>query len=668
MTKLVTSDFNVHNARQFIESIDEPQSDNYYVMFGKHTEYSGSDSAIETPVNTYKYKLQTIYNDMIFGKKISADDVNLVVNKVLWESNTIYDIYDDETDLSDKNFYVATQDGSIYNVYKCLFNNNDSVSTIMPTTVGPTIFTETDGYMWKYLYSISASQWSKFSTTSYIPVYSNTDIKDITTDRAIDVILTEYTGSYYNNYTDGTFETGNQIVSSNQFKLSGNAVSINNYYTGCIIKFSTSFGDEYKEITSYVISGSDKTITIDSPVEYDVEVGDTYQIYPKVKISGDGNETSSCLAWAVVDSTSSNSISYVEILKSGSGYRLPTASIVFDESVNVTDEAILRPIISPLCGHGYDPAVELIANKICLSIKIYKNESNNIISANDYRNIILLKNPLLNNLNIEYDGISSIFDIGELVYQYRPIQMVGTVSGNTSANGILTGSNTLFTDSLKVDDKILVQNSTVSFFTTVTAIANDTSLTVSPTLIGNISSSNISLAIIESSGKVTSFLSNSVNLTEVSNNFNINSFAIGSNSFSKITITDVNNNGRITNNLNTLQQTILFEGGKTSVIDFEEDEIVYQQGTYSDETLRPIGRLFHYINDTTDKLYITNERNIFSSNAIIIGNTSGAVFVSTNKYNGDLIKDSGEVLYITNIEAVSKDDESTEVIKITLEF
>lgn len=665
MTKIVSKNFNIHSARQFIESVNEEVSDNYYLCFGKHTPYEGSDSIIESPIDSLKYRTMQIYDDLIYGKKILPSDLSLMVTKKIWESGTIYDIYDDQQDLSTKSYYVATLDGANYNIYKCIFNNNNLESTVMPTTVDEAIFTESDGYSWKYLYTISSADWNKFKTTSYMPVYSNTDIVSSAVDRSIDLILTEYSGSYYNNYFEGIIETGTQIVNSSQFRLTGTAVALNDYYKGCIIEFTTSSGVEYKEIQSYTVSGSTRTIILATAVESVVTIGDTYRIFPKVVVLGDGNEVESCLAWAVIDSTSSNSVSQIEILQSGSGYRNVQASVYADPSVGVSDPAILRPIISPLGGHGSNPVSELLANKVCVSVKITGSESNTIIVDNDFRNVSIIKNPQFSELTLHYVGTSSIFNVGEEVYQYRPIQLVGSVTVDDST---VTGTGTLFDNSLESNDRVLIQNSTSTFLSTVQTVTNNTTLTIVDMPAANISSSNIFLLDIKSQGKVVSYLSNSVTVTEVSNTFTSGGLVIGGSSFSTITLTDVKNNSKPTNDLRFFQQAVSFTGVKTSAELFIADEYVYEQGIYDTEDLRPMGRLYHYIDDTTDSLYITNERNIFSSNATIIGNTSGAVFVATNKYNGDLIKDSGEVLYISNVEAVSKTNTSIEVIKFILDF
>ena len=91
--------------------------------------------------------------------------------------------------LEDTNCYALTDD---FNVYKCLDNNNDAISTYKPvgTVVDPVIMP--DGYMWKYLYSIPIALRNKFLTDVYMPVvnsirsqfYSGGELLNVTIDNA----------------------------------------------------------------------------------------------------------------------------------------------------------------------------------------------------------------------------------------------------------------------------------------------------------------------------------------------------------------------------------------------------------------------------------------------------------------------------------------------------
>lgn len=142
---------------------------------------SPSDTPGEPSYN-FRYELH-VRRDILTTKKIKPSDVAYVIRRIDWEFDTVYDMYDDAieyvsgvgygpaysgaTKLEDANFYVLTTQ---YNVYKCIWNNNDSPSTVMPTGTTHQIFTTADGYRWKFMYSLPISLRNKFLSSSYMPV------------------------------------------------------------------------------------------------------------------------------------------------------------------------------------------------------------------------------------------------------------------------------------------------------------------------------------------------------------------------------------------------------------------------------------------------------------------------------------------------------------------
>ena len=67
--------------------------------------------------------------------------------------------------LHDSSFYVLT---AARNVYKCLDNNSNTASTVEPTGTDVTILSTADGYKWKYMYTLSASEQANFLSTDFI--------------------------------------------------------------------------------------------------------------------------------------------------------------------------------------------------------------------------------------------------------------------------------------------------------------------------------------------------------------------------------------------------------------------------------------------------------------------------------------------------------------------
>lgn len=172
----------------------------YFYYIGKIVDWINSNDP-DVPLDTGDYEYVT-RNEIISVKKILPQDVAFVIDRIDWESGTVYDQYDPDysddflsstgaSSLEDSKFYVLSEyQGIHYNVYKCLFNNNGAQSTERPTGSDATAVTYSDGYVWKYMYTIPLSMRNKFLTHDYIPVaksvlypyYSNGEVSSIVID------------------------------------------------------------------------------------------------------------------------------------------------------------------------------------------------------------------------------------------------------------------------------------------------------------------------------------------------------------------------------------------------------------------------------------------------------------------------------------------------------
>ena len=121
----------------------------------------------------------------------------LVVPRIDWTTNTIYDEYDDALDLHDistiKNYYVLV-DGD--RVYKCMSNNNGSRSTDKPELDTTPIFSTGDGYKWKFLYKLTENQ-KVFLTKEYLPVIVANKTNDPVEQKQYDVQQNAVDGGLY---------------------------------------------------------------------------------------------------------------------------------------------------------------------------------------------------------------------------------------------------------------------------------------------------------------------------------------------------------------------------------------------------------------------------------------------------------------------------------------
>jgi hypothetical protein len=184
---------------------------------------------------------------MIFAKRVANTDVVHMIPKVMWTANTVYDMYShDDGILYEKDFYVVTDEGSEYDVFKCLDNAKGANSTVAPARVGSAAdllpFITGDDYVWKYMYTVSSTNWNKFTTNSYVPVTANSTVIEAAIPGQIDVIVVEESGARYNNYiANGVFVTGDIKVGGVDtfYGVKDDASSIDEYYTGCVLKITS---------------------------------------------------------------------------------------------------------------------------------------------------------------------------------------------------------------------------------------------------------------------------------------------------------------------------------------------------------------------------------------------------------------------------------------------
>jgi hypothetical protein len=176
MAAIVTTNMRVYAAQQFISGFSNPLQ-NLYLTIGRTLPWTGNefnDNAPPTPVDDVS-ELSAAYRDMLSAKLISPSDVSLVAPRYDWTSGTIYTQYTNSSDLFDPSgglapFFVLTD---TLNVYKCLNNSKNGVavaSTVKPTGTGTSVINCSDGYQWKYMFTVSSSDVLKFVTNEWIPV------------------------------------------------------------------------------------------------------------------------------------------------------------------------------------------------------------------------------------------------------------------------------------------------------------------------------------------------------------------------------------------------------------------------------------------------------------------------------------------------------------------
>ena len=356
MAAIITEKFRLNNAKQFIEDITQSSSVAYSFIGRGHS--WTDDSTPPTPVDSPNDEYDA-YRNMVALKKISTSDISHAIVRRDWTSGTTYDEYrhnyasgntanSGATTLWDSLFYVVTDD---YNVYKCLNNDGNTASTVKPDHTTLATPTESDGYQWKFMYSISASDVIKFVTNDFIPV------KTLGAQLAV----------------AGGVDTGSQ--------------------DGRLGDAATDDGSAQWDVENGAVDGALQRVRIKAAGS-GYTAGTTTS---NITIRGDGSS-----GVAQVVTNGSGGVSAVNITTAGSGYT--TAFIAnedipgFDNADQAADgsnaSANIEFIIQPKNGHGADAIEELGGNYIILNSRLeYSEGSGDFPTDNDFRQIGVIVNP-----------------------------------------------------------------------------------------------------------------------------------------------------------------------------------------------------------------------------------------------------------------------------------
>lgn len=204
---------------------------------------------------------------------------------------------------------------------------------------------------------------------------------------------------------------------------------ISNYYSGqsfYVISPNNTANLYTIDKYSYNISTKKAIVTLIDKDSF-IEKNFNFEIFPKIEIDGDGSG-----AIGIPKINELGTIESILMLDSGSGYSRAVARVVtplygFDtqSSLSVDVEAILRPILSPEKGHGYNIEYELISSRLHVYSEITDTDNLFIPSTNVYTKIGLIKDPTFssntapelfdNRLKITLD--SNVLDVGDIVTQ-----------------------------------------------------------------------------------------------------------------------------------------------------------------------------------------------------------------------------------------------------------
>lgn len=715
--KLVPTTIKTHLIDQVIESITEASNTSYYAFMGDHITEASTIEEVNFPLETVKTLNPNSYRNMIFGKRLTSSDMKFVVNRHNWTANTVYAMYDDEdADLQSKNFYVVVDEDSYKHVYKCLNNNGGKPSTVMPQfedakfdadlfTAGDDYYETTDGYQWKYMYSIDSNTFTKFATQKYIPITANTVVSENASEGSIDVIKVVDPGKGYNNFISGQFALAdfNRIGSnfsdygftsaSKVYKIDGAAKQIKNFYQNSIIYLTSGVGrGQFRKIIYSVEIQALNGVFVELEENFTTIPNQTttYEISPAVQIIGSGTETVNATARAIVDSTSANTIKKIEILEIGKNYSYASATVLTgDPDVSTglrpftTTPAVIRPILSPLEGHGANTALELGSKRLSMYMKYNRDESGLVSPTNTFAQFGIVRDPQFANVAIYHTATNNSFSVNEKVLQFDEIQIQGLFTANSVLSNFieLQANATMGFDTfLQSGDRIRVHNGTDSEILTVGLASNTTSInftTVPAIATGASITCNAHLVSVSSEATVKSTTfpmatgaTNGMLLNNAKPEWRKGKQIYGVTTKNIATITGIDINSRINDDEADFRfadfNQMLKINGVVSVGSFQSDEII----TQGSSTAR-----IHSVVATGGNKFTLNVTNVVGkilTNKNIVGSTSEAIMnPSTDAIDikpGDLDLNTGSIIYLQNDIPVDRDENQSEEIRVILEF
>jgi hypothetical protein len=385
MSALVTDQFRIFNASNFVESI-ENSSNSYYVFVGLPNPTAvgfgrTSDWDTNTPSPTDNLKYESHYKDTtLFGKKISSTNVRRLIRRIDWSQGTKYEMYRHDysinnpspitrsTRLYDSNYYVMNSE---YKVYICIDNGSSGNNPLGNSSQDEPTFTDLepskagesgDGYVWKYLFTVSPSDIIKFDSIEYITVPNNWKTS---TDSQIQVVR----------------ENGDSSINENQIKK----------------VYIETEGSGYSSGTGQVVD-----------------------------ILGDGT------GGQVVLDIIGGKITNAQVSSGGKGY---SYGIVDTGNLNASSNqnAKLIPIIPPSNGHGYDLYKELGADKILIYAR-FDDSTKDFPTDSKFSQIGIIKNPVS-------FGSTQVYTSSEYssLYSIKFSSVSGSVSVGDKINQTVTG-------------------------------------------------------------------------------------------------------------------------------------------------------------------------------------------------------------------------------------
>ena len=323
-----------HTKKLFMQQLKadaDSSATKYYIGIGKSEDWNDSDTA-PTPLITDREERD--FRLSMQSAKLAAN-FSFVIPRINWSSGTVYGEYDDTVVSHPTQPYYAMIDNN--QVYVCLRQSKGADGTANASTVAPSgtsqiPFTTSDGYAWKFLYTVGVVDNTNFTSANFLPVKK--------------VLVLDSDGS-------------------------GNITS-------------TSTDVQQKTVQDSAVASPICGIDI-------TNAGAGYSSAPTVTLVGNGTGATAsatvsggAVVKVVIDDSAST-------LKMGTGYNY--AHVAFSGGGSPTTSATARVRLGPKAGFGADPRDDLRSKAMMFNIQPAGTEGGEFHVGTSFRQIGLIKNP-----------------------------------------------------------------------------------------------------------------------------------------------------------------------------------------------------------------------------------------------------------------------------------
>ncbi|MEK9696787.1 MAG: hypothetical protein VW270_13585 [Candidatus Poseidoniales archaeon] len=379
----------------------DPNLSQYYIAIGRTQPWEEPDSDTNPPTPTPSMLEELNFRENIQSLK-RCTDASHVTLRYNWTNGNIYSGWNNKYHSNniflagqpyEDPFYVITNNNQVYVCVKQGHDGNGlpANSTIQPSNNSGEVFETSDGYQWKYMFTVGTTDTQKYLTSGYIPCETVLD----------------------------STEGGPSIDDLDAFKqeqliLQGEAIP------GQIL------GVDVEEGGSNFVDGV-------YPLEFD-------------GIPLSGTTITDAYAWATAVGGSIVDVSMrdpnaIDTYYFGKNYYNATVNFI---GGSPGDGVKLRPIISQKTGLGARPDLDLNSTALMFNVILEGDGGGDFIIDNDFRQVGLVRNILAEDSdgsgNISLDILNTDTSLALSSVEYNPADVGATLDlDNITGDNLMTG-------------------------------------------------------------------------------------------------------------------------------------------------------------------------------------------------------------------------------------